>query len=361
MKTQIISPVNDADIAYAAELIRRGALAAFPTETVYGLGANGLDAAACARIYEAKGRPSDNPLILHVADLDMARTAAREVPPAAAHLLTAFAPGPITVILPKAAHIPDIVTGGLADVGVRCPDHDMARALIRAAGVPIAAPSANTSGRPSPTTAAMVYDDLAGRIPCILDGGACRWGVESTIVDCTEDGVLTILRPGAVTREMIAAELPQTQVCVDPALTAADAVPRAPGMKYRHYAPRAPLTVYTGERTALIPALRAELLRRAAAGEQAGLIACSETVAAVRDVLPAAYAYDCGAFGDTAAFANCLYDALRHFDRTNVTSLIAEGTDENGLGLAVMNRLRKASGGSVVHVGMHDCRGDLSN
>ncbi|MBF1705885.1 MAG: threonylcarbamoyl-AMP synthase, partial [Selenomonas sp.] len=169
MKTEILRPASTEDFARAAALIRDGQLVAFPTETVYGLGANGLDAAACARIYEAKGRPSDNPLILHIADLSMLHEAAEEVPPAAAHLLTAFAPGPITVIVPKAAHIPLLGTGGLSTVGVRCPAHDVARRLIRAAGVPIAAPSANISGRPSPTTAAMTAADMTGRIPLILD------------------------------------------------------------------------------------------------------------------------------------------------------------------------------------------------
>lgn len=351
MRTEIICPVTEADIVYAAELIRRGELVAFPTETVYGLGAAGPDAAACARIYEVKGRPSDNPLILHIAGLDMLHTAVRDTPPAALHLLTAFAPGPLTVILPKAACVPDIVTGGLDTVGVRCPASDIARALIRAAGVPVAAPSANTSGRPSPTTAAMVYDDLTGRIPLILDGGACRWGIESTIVDCTEDGVLTILRPGAITREMIAAELPHMEVRVDPALTVADAVPRAPGMKYTHYAPRAPLTVYTGAPPALIAALRAEILRRSAAGVQVGLIACRETVDALAGLLPPRHCYNCGARGDDAAFAGRLYDALRHFDETDVTEILAEGTHETGLGLAIMNRLRKACGGHIVSVG----------
>ena len=163
MKTAVVSPVSGADIARAAALITQGALVAFPTETVYGLGANGLDAAACARIYAAKGRPSDNPLILHVADLAMAKQVVQGLTPAAAHLFTAFAPGPLTVILPKRAQIPDVVTGGLTSVGIRCPDSDIARTLIRMSGVPIAAPSANLSGRPSPTTAAMVYDDLAGR------------------------------------------------------------------------------------------------------------------------------------------------------------------------------------------------------
>ena len=350
MDTKILRPASDADFERAAALIQRGGLVAFPTETVYGLGANGLDAAACARIYEAKGRPSDNPLILHIADLAMAYDVAADVPPLAAHLLTAFAPGPLTVILPKAAHIPDIVTGGLSTVGVRCPDHDTARRLIRAAGVPIAAPSANTSGRPSPTTAAMVYADMAGRIPLILDGGSCRLGVESTIVDCTEEGVVTILRPGAVTREMIAAELPHIEVCMDAALTAEDAAPRAPGMKYTHYAPRVPLTVYVGAGADVTAALREEFLRRTAAGEIPALIASNETIMALSDIIHADYTYHCGARGNHSALASCLYDALRHFDDMHVTSLLAEGTAAVGLGTAIMNRLRKASGGDIVFV-----------
>ena len=347
MDTEILRPTSPTDFERAAEMIRSGALVAFPTETVYGLGANGLDAAACARIYAAKGRPSDNPLILHIADLAMAHEVASDVPPTAAHLLTVFAPGPLTVILPKAVHIPDIVTGGLPTVGVRCPDHDVARRLIRSAGVPIAAPSANTSGRPSPTSSAMVYEDMAGRIPLILDGGSCRLGVESTIVDCTEEGTVTILRPGAVTREMIAAELPHIEVRMDAALTAADAAPRAPGMKYTHYAPRVPLTVYVGTGTDVAAALREELLRRTAVGERPALIASNETVMALVDLIPAAYTYHCGARGNHSAFASCLYDALRHFDDTDTTSLLAEGMGAVGLGTAIMNRLRKASGGDI--------------
>ena len=347
MDTEILRPTAPADFEHAADLIRSSALVAFPTETVYGLGANGLDAAACTRIYEAKGRPSDNPLILHIADLMMAYEIASDVPPTAAHLLTAFAPGPLTVILPKAANIPDIVTGGLATVGVRCPDNTIARHLIRAAGVPIAAPSANTSGRPSPTTAAMVYEDMAGHIPLILDGGSCRLGVESTIVDCTEEGALTILRPGAVTREMIAMELPHVIVRMDNALTAEDEVPRAPGMKYTHYAPRAPLTVYVGAGTDVAAALREEILHRTAAGGLPAVIASNETLTALRAIVPAEHTYHCGARGNHSAFAACLYDALRRFDDLPVTSLLAEGTGAVGLGLAIMNRLRKASGGDI--------------
>ena len=350
MDTEILRPISDADFERVAALIRSGALVAFPTETVYGLGANGLDAAACALIYEAKGRPSDNPLILHIADLAMAHNVASEVPPLAAHLLTAFAPGPLTVILPKAPHIPDIVTGGLSTVGVRCPDHDIARRLIRAAGVPIAAPSANTSGRPSPTTAAMVYADMAGRIPLILDGGSCRLGVESTIVDCTEEGVVTILRPGAITREMMVAELPHADVRMDAALTAEDEAPRAPGMKYTHYAPRVPLTVYVGAGADVTAALREEFLRRTAAGECPALIASNETITVLSDLVPAKRTYNCGARGNHSALASCLYDALRHFDDMPVTSLLAEGAAAVGLGTAIMNRLRKASGGRIISI-----------
>ena len=350
METEVCSPVLEKDIARTAALIRDGQLVAFPTETVYGLGANGLDAAACARIYEAKGRPSDNPLILHIADLSMLNETAEAVPSTAAHLLTAFAPGPITVVVPKAVHVPPLVTGGLSTVGVRCPAHDIARRFIRAAGVPIAAPSANTSGRPSPTAAAMVYADMAGRIPLILDGGSCRFGVESTIVDCTEEGRVTILRPGAVTYEMIAAELPHIEVRMDTALSSENAAPRAPGMKYTHYAPRVPLTVFAGTGSDVTGALREEILRRTAAGERPALIASNETITALKGLIPAVYTYHCGARGNHSAFASCLYDALRHFDDTAATSLLAEGTGAAGLGLAIMNRLRKASGGDIVYV-----------
>ena len=204
MKTRIVTITDvrrqKALLEEAGRILREGGLVAFPTETVYGLGANGLDGKACADIYKAKGRPSDNPLILHVANRSMVDDVALEVTDIAEKLLTVFAPGPITLILKKKPHVPDSITGGLDTVGIRMPDHDVARAMIRAAGVPIAAPSANTSGRPSPTTAQAVAHDINGRLPLILDGGPCHFGVESTIVDCT-GAVATILRPGAVCRD----------------------------------------------------------------------------------------------------------------------------------------------------------------
>ena len=256
--TKILLPTTAA-LEEAAALLRAGGVVAFPTETVYGLGANGFDPAACAKIYEAKGRPSDNPLILHIAHRAMLDEVALDVPEMAERLLAAFAPGPLTLVLRRRDAVPLGITGGLATVGVRMPENDVALALIRAAGVPLAAPSANTSGRPSPTTAQAVLDDLAGRIPLILDGGPCRFGVESTIVDVTGEAAV-ILRPGAITREMLEEVVGAVQL--DPGLAAQERMaqaakgadgeaaddaraaaraPRAPGMKYTHYAPRAPL------------------------------------------------------------------------------------------------------------------------
>lgn len=346
METKIVR-IDDvaaqaAEIAAAGAILRAGGLVAFPTETVYGLGANGLDAAACAGIYRAKGRPSDNPLILHVADRGMVDRAAREVTPLAKKLLAALAPGPITLILPKRPEVPPSVTGGLDTVGVRLPESDIARALIRAAGVPVAAPSANLSGRPSPTTAAAVAADLRGRIPMVLDGGPCRFGLESTIVDCTGDRAV-ILRPGAITRDMIAAAVGAADL--DPAIVKRDAAPRAPGMKYVHYAPRAPLTVITGEKAQLAAAFRREVQQRQASGKAVGLVVSAEIAAALHDIVPPPFTAIYGAQGDLLAMAAHLYEALRYFDDKDVDMLLGEGVAPEGLGLSIMNRLEKASGG----------------
>ncbi|MBQ7516568.1 MAG: threonylcarbamoyl-AMP synthase [Schwartzia sp.] len=344
VKIRDIAAAPDA-LTEAAAILRDGGLVAFPTETVYGLGANGLDAAACAAIYAAKGRPPDNPLILHAADWEMVRTIARTVPPLAEKIMAAFCPGPVTLILPKKPVVPDAVTGGLDTVGVRLPDNDIARAMIRAAGVPIAAPSANLSGRPSPTTATAVLADMAGKIPLILDGGPCPVGVESTIVDATGDQAV-ILRPGAITREMLA------EVCgpvaLDPALADKDAVPRAPGMKYTHYAPKAPLTLIAGPPTRLAVAFRREIRRLESAGETVGLVVSRELATALADLVPTSRVAVYGRQGDLPDIAAHLYEALRHFDHQPATALLGEATATDGLGLAVMNRLGKASGGRMI-------------
>lgn len=329
------------EIQKAAEIIKKGGLVAFPTETVYGLGANGLDATAAAGIYEAKGRPSDNPLILHVANEEMLPLAVKEITPLAQKLISAFCPGPITVILPKADNVPEKVTGGLQTVGVRMPNNPVARALIAASGVPIAAPSANISGRPSPTTAEMVALDLAGKIPCILDGGECHFGVESTIVDCTGE-VPVILRPGAITKEMI--EAVAGRVELDQALLGTKDKPKAPGMKYTHYAPNAPLTVVEGEAAKMSAAFVAGVKMMLAKGQTPGLIVSAETAAAVKGLLPKDHVFVYGKRGDLLKIAASLYQGLRVFDNKPCDILLAEGTTSEDLGLAIMNRLHKASG-----------------
>lgn len=336
--------------AEAGEMIRSGGLVAFPTETVYGLGANGLDADACAKIYEAKGRPSDNPLILHVADRAMVDMAAAMVTTMAERVLAAFAPGPVTVILPKRDEVPPSVTGGLSTVGIRMPDNDIARALIRAAGVPIAAPSANRSGRPSPTTAEAVFADMDGKIPLVLDGGPCKFGVESTIVDCTGKRA-EILRPGAITREMLAEVL--GELAPPPVLNEEEA-PRAPGMKYTHYAPLAPLTLMDapeGEnrQEQLFSAICDAVCGAKANGKHPGVIISrelAEKIAPLRLIPPERIAVY-GSAADLSEIAAHLYESLRYFDDTDADVLFAEAVEEKDLGVAIMNRLKKAAGGRV--------------
>ena len=351
MRTRVVNVkdvcIQSAVLEEAGRILKNGGLVAFPTETVYGLGANGLDAGACAGIYRAKGRPSDNPLILHVADRPMVDQVAENVPLMAEKLLAAFAPGPVTLILRKRPHVPDSITGGLDTVGIRMPDHDVARAMIRAAGLPVAAPSANLSGRPSPTTAEAVLHDMEGRIPLVLNGGPCHFGVESTIVDCT-GSVATILRPGAVTKEMLEEVLGEARL--DPALAGEHAVPKAPGMKYRHYAPKAPLTVLEGAPHEMEEAFRRETERLQREGKRVGIIASEETIAAMMELVPRELLVPYGRRGDLPAIAADLYEALRSFDDKEADCLLAEGTGEDGLGLAIMNRLRKASGFRGIHV-----------
>ncbi len=327
----------------AAAVLRQGGLVAFPTETVYGLGANGLDPRAVARIFAAKGRPADNPLILHIADGHEVNKLAARVPANAAALMAEYWPGPLTVVLARTRLVPDAVTGGLDTVAVRLPDSTVARELIRLAGVPVAAPSANTSGRPSPTTAGDVLADLDGRIDVVIDAGPCGIGVESTVVDCTTP-VPTLLRPGGVTLEMLVETLGAIEV--DPALGGEDLAPRAPGMKYTHYAPAAPMTLYEGGAEAMAAAIAAEAERLTAAGKRVGAVVPAETA----ELLPAAaVAAVYGTRGDLDAAAAGLYSALRVFDAEPVDVILAEGVAEAGLGLAVMNRLRKAAGYRIVY------------
>ena len=332
--------LSQQDIQTAADLLRAGGLVGIPTETVYGLGANGLDPAAVGRIFQAKGRPQDNPLILHIPGADWLERYCRDIPAAAYELARRFWPGPLTMVLRRRDNVPDQVTAGLDTVGMRCPAHPLCRAVIQAADVPVAAPSGNTSGRPSPTTAAHMLEDMDGRIDAILDGGPCSVGVESTIVDltCTPP---RLLRPGGITLEQLRAAL--GEVAVDPAVTrlmGAGERPRAPGMKYRHYAPKAPVTVVTGapERSAAYIA--------AHAGPGDGVICFEEFLpmyaGGARPVM------SLGPAGDKGEQARRVFAALRAFDHTAVSAIWAQCPDSGGIGLAVTNRLNKAAGFHIV-------------
>ena len=331
----ITDPAREsAAVGQAAEILRRGGLLAIPTETVYGLGADGLNEDAVRHIFEAKGRPQDNPLILHIPDAGWLTRYCKNVPETAYRLAERFWPGPLTMILSKADCVPLVTTGGLDTVGMRCPDHAVTRAIIAAAGVPIAAPSANTSGRPSCTSAAHVREDMDGKIDGVVDGGACRVGVESTIIDltCTPP---RLLRPGGLPLEDLREVL--GEVAVDKAVTqpmAAGEKPRAPGMKYRHYAPKAPVTVVTGAPRASARRLLASL------GERDGVICFDEFA----PLFAGHIVHRLGASGDKLAQSQRVFDALRTFDETKVPAIWAQCPDSAGLGLAVGNRLKKAAG-----------------
>lgn len=366
-----IDPANidRAVIKEAAALIRAGELVAFPTETVYGLGADALNASAASKIYAAKGRPSDNPLIVHISRFEDLCAVASGEAARAGRLAEVFWPGPLTVIVPGSDKVPRETTGGLKTVAVRMPGHPVALALIEESGCLIAAPSANTSGRPSPTEAAHVAADMDGRIPLILDGGAVGIGIESTILDLTEE-IPLILRPGYITKEMLEEAL-REEVRMDPGLCAVrdkkttyseycdgsphvsaargagtGLRPKAPGMRYRHYAPRAELIVLEGEPGRVAEEINRLVRSRQAEGKRVGVIAADETRSCYRaDVVAGA-----GARAQEEVIARRLYGILREFDDLNVDVIYSESFDTPRMGLAIMNRLLKAAGHRVVHV-----------
>ncbi|NLT57525.1 MAG: threonylcarbamoyl-AMP synthase [Clostridiales bacterium] len=333
---------NPAAIGRAAALIRRGGLVVFPTETVYGLGANGLDEAACRRIFAAKGRPADNPLILHLPGLAALPALCRELPDLAHTLFEAFSPGPLTLVLKKSALVPAAASGGLDTVAVRIPDHPVALALLRACRLPVAAPSANLSGRPSPTALSHVRGDLDGRVDLFLDGGPCRVGLESTVLSLAGE-VPTLLRPGGISLEQLRAAI--GEVAVAPSVTAPlapDAAPAAPGMKYRHYAPQAPLVLLVGPQDRVLAYMRAHLADR-----RVGIL-CYE---GEQDLFSAATAVEVlGAPGDNEAHAHRLFEALHRLDRAALDCIYAPLPSSEGLGLAVRNRLLKAAAHTVIEV-----------
>ena len=334
------------DIAKAGRLMAAGEVVAVPTETVYGLAANALDEQAVLRIFEAKGRPQDNPLIVHISALEQIDPLVTEFPSVARALAQRFWPGPMTLVMKKSPRIPARTSAGLGTVGIRMPAHPVARAIIDAAGVPLAAPSANISGKPSPTTAADVMDDMAGRVAAVVDGGPCAVGVESTVIDVT-GGVPRILRPGAITEEMIADAV--GSAATDPAVNrglAEGEKPKATGMKYRHYAPQAPIMLFEGP-----PEVTLRALTEQAGQPWDGVLCFEEFLPTVRQIC-SKRVYSLGYSWDHETHSRRLFALLRQFDRTRAKRILAQCPRPFGAGAGTVNRLRKAAGFQSV-----DCRG----
>lgn len=350
MKTEVIKidpeHMNLEEIQRAGKLLAEGELVAFPTETVYGLGGDALNPEAAGKIYAAKGRPSDNPLIVHIADVSDLRRIVTEVPPQAEKLAEAFWPGPLTMIFWKNDQVPSATTGGMDTVAVRMPNHPVALELIRQSGCLIAAPSANTSGRPSPTEAAHVAEDMDGRIPMILDGGSVDIGIESTIIDLTES-VPMVLRPGYITPEMLSEVLGES-VILDPGIVAEDDTkkPKAPGMKYKHYAPKADMIIVDGSSEQVIKKINELAAEAGKQGKKTAVIATEET----KDQYQADVVLSMGSREDEDSIARHLYHILRECDELSVGSIYSECFSTPRIGQAIMNRLLKAAGHQVIQV-----------
>lgn len=337
--TQDENRIDEPAIMQAGEIIRNGGLVAFPTETVYGLGGDGLNPESSRKIYEAKGRPSDNPLIIHIYRMEDLEVLVKEIPENARKLAEAFWPGPLTMILPKADCVPKETTGGLDTVAVRMPSHKVALAFIKAAGGFVAAPSANLSGKPSPTLAKYVIEDMDGRIDMIIDGGDIAIGLESTIVDLTGE-VPMILRPGYITLDMLKDVL--GEVTCDPTLLDGDCKdrPKAPGMRYRHYAPKGDMLIVEGSTDVVVKEINALVEESRNKGYKTGVIATSENA----DKYNADVVKVIGSRNEETAIAASLYRILREFDDEEVDAIYSESFAADGIGQAIMNRLLKAAG-----------------
>ncbi len=351
MDTRIIK-LNTVDsqevcLKEAEKILRAGGLVAFPTETVYGLGGNALDENASRKIYEAKGRPSDNPLIVHISKIEDMEVLAKEIPEKAYQLAETFWPGPLTIILKKRDLVPNQTTGGLDTVAIRLPANRVARNLIAQSGVFIAAPSANLSGKPSPTTAEHVIKDLSGKIDMIIDGGQATLGLESTIVDLSGEKPM-ILRPGCITKVMLSNVI--GEIDYDPAILTRNPdknlVPKAPGMKYRHYAPEGSLTIYEGDINQVISAINSKAKENIECGFSVGVIATNET----RTFYHYGVVKTIGSRKDEASIAAGLYGILREFDELQTQYIYTESFADNSFGQAIMNRLLKAAGYQIVQV-----------
>jgi len=332
-------------ISRAGEIIKKGGLVSFPTETVYGLGANGLDEKAVEKIFLAKGRPQDNPLILHIASEKELEDLVEEIPEKARLCMGKFWPGPLTMIFKRTDLVPDIITAGLDTVAIRMPSDKIALELIRKAKKPIAAPSANTSGKPSPTAADHVYKDLNGKLEMILDGGRTGIGLESTVLDLTGD-IPTILRPGAITKEDLLEIL--GEVSIDKSIISLDEkiVPKSPGQKYKHYAPNSDMYIFKGDLSKVVEEINIRALEASRSGKKVGIMCTDET----RDYYNEGLVYSMGNRLDEKSIAHNLFYILRDMDRLGVDIIFAETVDFSSIGLAIMNRMIKAAAGKIVEV-----------
>lgn len=328
-------------IENAGKIIKEGSLVAFPTETVYGLGADGLNEDACKHIFEAKGRPNDNPLILHISNISMLYNLTDDINEESKKLMESCWPGPLTIIFKKSDKVPSAVTAGLDTVAIRYPKDEIALALISAANTPIAAPSANLSGKPSPTRAIDVYQDLNGKIPLIIDGGSCDIGIESTVIDLSEE-VPTILRPGFYTYEYIKEILPNVRL--DDSIVDSKKIPKSPGQKYTHYAPKAKMEIFVGEKAS------DEILKKAIdekkKGKKVGVLIFEDQLSKFKDFK----LISLGNRQELTYMSHVLFTSLRLMDDENVDLILAEGVSEEGLGKSIMNRMKKSASFNVNYV-----------
>ncbi|HDK7166859.1 threonylcarbamoyl-AMP synthase [Clostridium sporogenes] len=350
MKTKVVrldeNNIDEHVISKAGNILRQGGLVVFPTETVYGLGANALDKDAVKKIFEAKGRPQDNPLIVHISKVKDIEKLVEEIPPIAQKLMDKFWPGPMTIILKKKDIIPNETSAGLDSIGIRMPSNKIAMELISMAGAPIAAPSANLSGKPSPTDLETCIEDLDGRVNMILGGDNSEVGVESTVIDCTINPPC-ILRPGGITLEML--KEVDSDIYIDPAIMKKpdkELRPKAPGMKYRHYAPKAPLKIIKGDLNKTIEKINEMVQNYIDAEKKVGIIATDETI----DNYKKGEVVSIGSRKDLNTIAHNLFYVLRTFDEKNVDLILSEAFEEKDMGVAIMNRLKKSAGYDIINL-----------
>jgi L-threonylcarbamoyladenylate synthase len=345
MKTRLCN-ADDASVREAADILKAGGLVAFPTETVYGLGANAFDASAVLSVFTAKGRPADNPLIVHIHDRNQLDEIC-DIPLRAPALMDAFWPGPLTILFPRKSVIPDVVTAGLSTVAVRMPSHPVALSLLRASGLPVAAPSANRSGRPSPTTAMHVLEDMKGIIPMIIDGGACEIGLESTVLDLSHESPV-ILRPGGITKPMLESVLHEEVLLAGSILRPLQPDEKAlsPGMRYRHYAPAGSVTLVRGSESDVVSTLKLLCRQDLDAGRKSCVLCFTEHVPMLCGCAP----HDMGSIANHAEIAHRLFDILRQLDQEGMETIYSEVIPPEGVGLAVMNRLGRAAAFRMIDV-----------